>query len=71
MKLTSVRPLTCKGDGIILSKMKLLDLGVDETYEDVLSLLGHHGPQIPETLKRIDTSIKQFQDKYNQVGAQL
>lgn len=71
MKLTSVYPLKCYGDSTILSKMKLQELEENETYEnDVLSLLGSHGPTIPETIKRIDESINQIQDKYNQLREQ-
>lgn len=71
MKLTSVRPLKCYGDSTILSKMKLQELGENESYEeDVLSLLGSHGPTIPDTIKRIDESINQIQDKYSQLREQ-
>lgn len=45
--------------------MKLHEMSDEETFEDVLGPLG---AKIPDTFKKIEESIKQFQDKYKQIG---
>lgn len=66
MRLVSKRPLTCLGDSVILSKMKLQELQEGETYEDLLKLLGPYGSQVKEVLSRVEEAINKSQEKYTQ-----
>ena len=68
MHLVSRGPLTCLGDTVILSKMRLQDLQEGETYDDLLKLLGPHGSKVREVIARIDASIKKTQEKYKHVS---
>lgn len=70
VRLQSQRPLTCLGDSVILSKMKLLELEEGETYEDLLKQLGPEGPKVREIIARMDASIKKIQEKYKPAIAQ-
>ena len=66
LQLTSIAPLECYGDCTILSKMKLEEIEPSDNHTEVL---GPIGKKLPETLKRLHETIKNFQEKYKKIGS--